>query len=188
VAIGFAVYFFNYSIWLGRNGLYLEDLYVAPEHRQRGAGKRLLRQLTRIATGESGSRFECLVLDWNAPAIGFYQSVGAKVQDEWTVYRMGRCCGISPRVERGDRAVCGADFSDGVRWIASATLVAVHHRAFPCVASKSASGREGCVAGRRKPSTGSGSACVIGECWASSSGDSIRLGITLSISFVSSVD
>lgn len=87
-AIGYAVYFFNYSTWLGRNGLYLEDLYVSPEHRGSGAGKALLRYLARIAVAKGCGRFEWSVLDWNAPAIAFYEAAGARAQDEWTVYRM----------------------------------------------------------------------------------------------------
>ncbi|MEB1530365.1 N-acetyltransferase family protein [Xanthomonas sp. WHRI 7945] len=86
--IGYAVYFYNYSTWLGRNGLYLEDLYVAPEHRGGGAGKALLRHLARQAVAEGCGRFEWSVLDWNRPAIDFYEAVGARAQDEWTVYRL----------------------------------------------------------------------------------------------------
>ena len=86
--IGYAVYFYNYSTWLGRNGLYLEDLYVAPEHRGSGAGKALLRHLARQALAEGCGRFEWSVLDWNQPAIEFYQAAGAQAQDEWTVYRL----------------------------------------------------------------------------------------------------
>lgn len=86
--VGYAVYFYNYSTWLGRNGLYLEDLYVAPEHRGAGAGKALLRHLARQAVAEGCGRFEWSVLDWNRPAIEFYESVGARAQDEWTVYRL----------------------------------------------------------------------------------------------------
>ncbi|MGV8959971.1 MAG: GNAT family N-acetyltransferase [Stenotrophomonas sp.] len=86
--IGYAVYFFNYSTWLGRNGLYLEDLYISPEQRGRGAGKALLQHIARIAMDNDCGRFEWSVLDWNAPAIAFYEAVGAKPQSEWTVYRM----------------------------------------------------------------------------------------------------
>jgi len=86
--IGYAVYFYNYSTWLGRNGLYLEDLYVAPEHRGGGAGKALLRHLARQAVAEGCGRFEWSVLDWNQPAIDFYEAAGARAQDEWTVYRL----------------------------------------------------------------------------------------------------
>jgi len=82
------VYFYNYSTWLGRNGIYLEDLYVSPEKRGLGAGKALLRHIARIAVAEGCGRFEWSVLDWNAPAIAFYEAAGARPQDEWTVYRL----------------------------------------------------------------------------------------------------
>ena len=87
-AIGFAVYFHNYSTWLGRNGIYLEDLYVSPEHRGCGAGKALLQHIARLAVEQGCGRFEWSVLDWNTPAIEFYKAAGAKPQDEWTVYRL----------------------------------------------------------------------------------------------------
>lgn len=86
--IGFAVYFFNYSTWLGKHGLYLEDLYVSPEYRSAGAGKALLKHLANIALSKNCGRFEWSVLDWNEPAIQFYQSIGAKPQDEWVGYRL----------------------------------------------------------------------------------------------------
>ncbi|XQA77948.1 N-acetyltransferase family protein [Xanthomonas sacchari] len=86
--IGYAVYFYNYSTWLGRNGLYLEDLYVDPAHRGVGAGKALLQHLARQAVAKGCGRFEWSVLDWNQPAIDFYEAVGARAQDEWTVYRL----------------------------------------------------------------------------------------------------
>ena len=87
-AVGFAVYFHNYSTWLGRNGLYLEDLYVSPEQRGRGAGKALLQHLARLAVDRGCGRFEWSVLDWNEPAIAFYRAAGARAQDGWTVYRL----------------------------------------------------------------------------------------------------
>ena len=87
-AVGFAVYFFNYSTWQGRNGLYLEDLYVDPAHRGSGAGKALLRRLARIALDKDCGRFEWSVLDWNTPSIQFYDSLGAQPQSEWIRYRM----------------------------------------------------------------------------------------------------
>ena len=86
--IGFAVYFFNYSTWQGRNGLYLEDLYVTPEARGLGAGKALLQHLARIAVERDCGRFEWSVLDWNTPSIEFYDRLGAKPQKEWIRYRM----------------------------------------------------------------------------------------------------
>nr|WP_168736259.1 GNAT family N-acetyltransferase [Burkholderia sp. Tr-862] len=85
---GFAVYFFSYSTWLGRQGLYLEDLYVSPRFRGAGAGLRLLKALARIAVDTGCGRFEWSVLDWNEPAIRFYESVGAAPQSEWVRYRL----------------------------------------------------------------------------------------------------
>lgn len=87
-AIGFAVYFYSYSTWLGRNGIYLEDLYVTPQQRGDGAGRKLLRHIAREAVENGCGRMEWSVLDWNEPAIGFYQSLGAEPQDEWIRYRL----------------------------------------------------------------------------------------------------
>lgn len=86
--MGFAVYFYNYSTWLGKNGLYLEDLYVTPESRGIGAGKALLQYMANIAIDQQCGRFEWRVLDWNEPSIKFYQSIGALPQDEWIGYRL----------------------------------------------------------------------------------------------------
>ncbi|WDK00940.1 GNAT family N-acetyltransferase [Xanthomonas campestris] len=86
--LGFAVYFFNYSTWLGRNGLYLEDLFVRPQARGQGAGLALLRHLAQLAVDKDCGRFEWSVLDWNQPAIEFYQAVGARPMEGWTVYRL----------------------------------------------------------------------------------------------------
>ena len=86
--VGFALYFFNFSTWLGRRGLYLEDLFVLPDHRGRGYGKALLQELARIALSNECGRMEWWVLDWNEPAIGFYKSLGAQAMSEWTVYRL----------------------------------------------------------------------------------------------------
>ena len=86
--VGFAVYFFNYSTWLGKKGLYLEDLYVSPETRGKGAGKALLKHLAKIAVSNNCGRFEWSVIDWNEPAIKFYQSLGAEPQEEWVAYRL----------------------------------------------------------------------------------------------------
>ncbi len=88
VPVGFAVYFFSYSTWLGKYGIYLEDLYVAPEHRGVGAGKALLKQLAKIAVEKDCGRVEWSVLDWNTPAIDFYDSIGAKPKSEWIGYRL----------------------------------------------------------------------------------------------------
>lgn len=87
-AVGFAVYFFNYSTWQARKGLYLEDLFVLHSARGQGAGKRLLQHLAGIAVDEGCGRFEWSVLDWNQPAIDFYQSIGARPQSEWVRYRL----------------------------------------------------------------------------------------------------
>ena len=86
--IGFAVYFYNYSTWQGKKGLYLEDLYVSPEHRGIGAGKELLKHLAKIAVSQNCGRFEWSVLDWNKPAIDFYESIGAKQKKEWIGYQL----------------------------------------------------------------------------------------------------
>jgi GNAT superfamily N-acetyltransferase len=86
--IGYAVYFYNYSTWLGRNGIWLEDLYVTPAFRGRGAGKALLRHVAQIAVTENCGRVEWSVLDWNTPAIEFYGSMGATPLDEWTIHRV----------------------------------------------------------------------------------------------------
>lgn len=86
--VGYAVYFFNYSTWLGKNGLYLEDVYISPDYRGKGAGKALLKYLANVAVDNNCGRFEWSVLDWNTPAIEFYESLGAQAQDEWTTYRL----------------------------------------------------------------------------------------------------
>ncbi len=86
--VGFAVYFFSYSTWLGKHGIYLEDLYVDPDARGHGAGKRLLQELAHIAVNNDCGRFEWSVLDWNEPSIKFYEAMGAKPKPGWTVYRL----------------------------------------------------------------------------------------------------
>lgn len=86
--VGFALYFYNYSTFLGKKGLYLEDLFVLPGCRGKGYGKKLLAKLASIAVSENCGRFEWSVLDWNEPAINFYKSLGANPMDEWTVFRM----------------------------------------------------------------------------------------------------
>lgn len=85
---GFAMWFYNYSTWQARKGLYLEDLYVTPDCRGSGAGKMLLKHLARIAVEEGCGRFEWSVLDWNEPAIRVYEAVGAEPMSEWTRYRL----------------------------------------------------------------------------------------------------
>ena len=86
--IGFAMYFLNFSTWLGKHGIYLEDLYVRPEHRGSGYGKRLLKVLAQICLDRGYGRLEWWVLDWNEPALGFYRSIGAVPMDDWTVHRV----------------------------------------------------------------------------------------------------
>jgi GNAT superfamily N-acetyltransferase len=87
-AVGFALFFRNYSTWRGRPGLYLEDLFVPPEHRQGGVGRALLRALARIAVRDGCARMEWSVLDWNQLAIDFYESLGARPMTEWTTFRL----------------------------------------------------------------------------------------------------
>jgi GNAT superfamily N-acetyltransferase len=84
----FALFFHNFSTFLGRPGLYLEDLYVRPEHRGGGVGRAMLRRLARLAKERGCGRLEWWVLDWNEPAIRFYKSLGAEPMDDWTVYRV----------------------------------------------------------------------------------------------------
>jgi GNAT superfamily N-acetyltransferase len=88
--VGFAVFFHNFSTWLGRPGLYLEDLFVKPEERGKGYGRALLVHLARIARDRGCGRMEWAVLDWNETAIQFYRALGAKPLDEWTVFRLTR--------------------------------------------------------------------------------------------------
>jgi GNAT superfamily N-acetyltransferase len=88
--VGFALYFYNFSTWLGRPGLYLEDLFVKPEKRGKGYGRALLVELARIARDRGCGRMEWAVLDWNEPAINFYRALGARPMDEWTVFRLTR--------------------------------------------------------------------------------------------------
>lgn len=85
---GFALFFHNYSTWLSQPGIYLEDLFVRPAARGAGLGKALLTELARLAVERGCGRLEWSVLDWNEPALGFYRSLGACPQDEWTVYRL----------------------------------------------------------------------------------------------------
>ena len=89
-AVGFAVFFHNFSTWLGRPGLYLEDLFVRPSERGRGYGRALLERLAQIAHERGCGRMEWAVLDWNEPAIQFYKKLGAQPLNEWTVFRLTR--------------------------------------------------------------------------------------------------
>ena len=86
--VGFALFFHNFSTFLGRSGLYLEDLYVRPAYRGRGYGKALLARLAALAVERGCGRMEWWCLDWNRPSIDFYRSLGARPMDEWTVYRL----------------------------------------------------------------------------------------------------
>ncbi|MEW2139956.1 GNAT family N-acetyltransferase [Streptomyces sp. NPDC005409] len=86
--VGFAMWFLSFSTWRGVHGIYLEDLYVRPGVRGAGHGKALLRELARLCVERGYERLEWSVLDWNAPAIGFYEGLGARPQEEWSVYRL----------------------------------------------------------------------------------------------------
>ena len=88
IAIGYAVYFYNYSTWLGKNGIYLEDLYITESKRGIGAGKKMLKYLANKALDSNCGRFEWSCLDWNTPSRDFYESLGAVSQDEWIGYRL----------------------------------------------------------------------------------------------------
>jgi GNAT superfamily N-acetyltransferase len=86
--VGFALFFHNFSTFLAQPGIYLEDLFVLPEHRSRGIGRALLKELSRLAVERGCGRLEWAVLDWNRDAIGFYERLGATPNSEWTVYRL----------------------------------------------------------------------------------------------------
>lgn len=86
--VGFALFFHNFSTFLGRASIYLEDLYVEPAHRGQGIGTALFRELARIAVARGCGRLEWWCLDWNTPSIDFYRSLGAEAMDDWTVYRI----------------------------------------------------------------------------------------------------
>ncbi|MCQ2316148.1 MAG: GNAT family N-acetyltransferase [Bacteroidales bacterium] len=88
VPVGFALFFHNFSTFVGRKGLYLEDLFVIPEKRGLGYGKALLLHLARLANERNCGRMEWVCLDWNTPSINFYKSLGAKPMDDWTIYRL----------------------------------------------------------------------------------------------------
>ncbi|MFN8310143.1 MAG: GNAT family N-acetyltransferase [Chitinophagales bacterium] len=88
--IGFALYFYNFSTFIGKKGLYLEDLFLKPAYRGKGFGKALFLHLAAIAKNENCGRMEWSVLDWNQPAIDFYKSLGATAMNEWTVYRLNK--------------------------------------------------------------------------------------------------
>jgi len=110
-AVGFALYFFTYSTFMGRPTLYLEDLFVLPEERGRGAGRALLTELARIALRRGCGRMEWMVLDWNTPSIRFYRGLGAKLRKEWILTRL-----TGPplrRLARGRRLRPGATTTAG---------------------------------------------------------------------------
>ncbi|MDN3023446.1 GNAT family N-acetyltransferase [Streptomyces sp. S.PB5] len=97
--VGYSVWFLNFSTWRGVHGIYLEDLYVRPKARGAGHGRALLAELARICVERGYERLEWSVLNWNAPSIAFYESLGARPQDEWTVYRLtdGALTGLGTR-------------------------------------------------------------------------------------------
>lgn len=86
--VGIAIWFLNYSTWLGKAGLYLEDLFVNPEYRGKGLGLELMKTLAKLCVERGYERFQWWVLDWNEPSINFYKAIGAEAMDEWTVYRL----------------------------------------------------------------------------------------------------
>ena len=86
--VGIAIWFLNYSTWLGKAGLYLEDLFVKPQFRGSGLGLQLMKTLAQLCVDRNYERFQWWVLDWNEPSINFYKSIGAEAMDEWTVYRL----------------------------------------------------------------------------------------------------
>ncbi len=87
-AVAFAIFFHNFSTFVGRAGIYLEDIYVKPEYRGKGYGKRLFQEVAKIAVERNCGRYEWAVLDWNQPAIDFYKSFGARAMSDWTVFRL----------------------------------------------------------------------------------------------------
>ena len=87
-SVGFALFFQNYSTFVGKPGLYLEDLFVKPPFRGRGLGKALILEIARLAVERDCGRFEWTVLDWNKPSIEFYEALGAKPMSDWTIYRL----------------------------------------------------------------------------------------------------
>jgi len=105
--VGFALFFHNFSTFLGKPGIYLEDLFVRPQARGRGVGRRLLQWLARTTLARGGARLDWAVLDWNAPAIGFYRSLGAVALDEWTTYRLSGAALAALAGERGASAPDG---------------------------------------------------------------------------------
>jgi GNAT superfamily N-acetyltransferase len=111
--VGFALWFLNFSTWRGVQGIYLEDLYVRPERRGAGHGKALLTELARICVQRGYERLEWSVLDWNEPSIRFYRSLGARPQDEWTVYRLTEDALAALGAGAGADTETGADAGTG---------------------------------------------------------------------------
>jgi GNAT superfamily N-acetyltransferase len=105
VPAGFALWFFNYSTWLGKPGIYLEDLFVRPALRGKGIGKALLCELAAIAVREGCGRFQWQVLDWNEPSIRFYEGLGAKVMKEWIMLRVQGDDALRAMAARGGRPI-----------------------------------------------------------------------------------
>ena len=105
---GFALWFLNFSTWTGRHGIYLEDLFVRPEHRGRGYGRALLAELAATCVRRGYTRLEWWVLDWNAPSLAFYRSLGAVPMDEWTVHRLTGA-GLARLGDRSDEAPPAGD-------------------------------------------------------------------------------
>lgn len=108
VPVGFALFFANFSTFRGRPGIYLEDLFVLPEHRGQGIGKALIAAVARVAVDRGAGRLEWAVLDWNEPSLAFYRALGAEAKDEWTVHRitdeaLTRLAGSSPRLMSSDK-------------------------------------------------------------------------------------
>jgi len=107
VPVGFALFFHNFSTFLGRPGIYLEDLYVRSEFRGKGYGKLLLQHLAQLAVERGCGRLEWWVLDWNEPSINFYKSLGAEPMDDWTVYRVsGQALTELARVSSKEASLC----------------------------------------------------------------------------------
>ena len=89
LAVGYVLYFYNFSTFVGKAGIYIEDLFVRPTHRKKGYGKAFFKYLAALARDEGCGRLEWTCLDWNKPSIDFYLSLGAQAMDEWTIYRLG---------------------------------------------------------------------------------------------------
>lgn len=111
--VGFALWFKNFSTWDGVHGVYLEDLYVRPEHRGSGHGKALLATLAAVCAERGYSRLTWWVLNWNAPSIGFYRSLGAQAMDEWTTFRLSGSALTSLGASAGPASTSGTGRQEG---------------------------------------------------------------------------